>query len=86
VNFNIIRRKIGKFFPHKFVHLLLSVTDPFLNFILTLLTLLTYVSTIHFILSFSELGLNVLLTSHRFAFCAGFFFFAYKSPIIIIII
>jgi len=35
-----------KFFSHSFLRLLLSVTDPFLNFILTLLTLLTYVWTI----------------------------------------
>ena len=42
-NFNVITQKIGKFFPHSFLRLLLFVTDPFLNFTLTLLTLLAYV-------------------------------------------
>ena len=42
-NFNVITKKIGKFFSHSFLRLLLTVTDPFLNFLLTLLTLLTYV-------------------------------------------
>jgi len=45
-NFNVITQKIGNFFSHSFLRLLLTVTDPFLNFILTLLTLRTYVWTI----------------------------------------
>jgi len=45
-NFNVITQKIGNFFSHSFLRLLLTVTDPFLNFLLTLLTLLSYVWTI----------------------------------------
>ena len=45
-NFDIITQKIGNLFSHSFLRLLLTVTDPFLNFILTLLTLLTCVWTI----------------------------------------
>ena len=45
-NFNVITQKIGNIFSHSFLRLLLSVTDPFLNFLLTLLTLLTYDWTI----------------------------------------
>jgi len=45
-NFDIVTQKIGKVFSHSFLRLLLSVTEPFLNFILTFLTLLTYLWTI----------------------------------------
>jgi len=45
-DFKVITQKNGKWFSHSFLRLLLCVTDPFFNFILTLLTLLTYVWTI----------------------------------------
>jgi len=60
-NFNVITQKIGKFFSHSFFRLLLTVTDPFLNFLLTLLTLLTYVWTIRL----SYLALCTLCNSFR---------------------
>jgi len=44
-NFNVITQKIGQFFSHSFLRLLLSVTDPFLNIFLTVLALLTYLWT-----------------------------------------
>ena len=52
---------MAKFFSHSFLRLLLTVTDPFLNFLLTLLTLLTYVWTIRL----SYLALCTLCTSFR---------------------
>ena len=39
-NFNVITQKIGNFFFLSFLRLLPTVTDPFLNFLLILLTLL----------------------------------------------
>ena len=54
-------RRLETFFSHSFLRLLLTVTDPFLNFILTLLTLLTYVWTIRL----SYLALCTLCNSFR---------------------
>jgi len=45
-NFDIITQKIGNLFSRSFLRLLLTVTDPFLNFIMTFRTLLTDVWTI----------------------------------------
>jgi len=62
-NFSVITQKIGNFFSHSFLRLLLTVTDPFLNFLLTLPTLLTYVWTIR--LSYLLCALCVIVSAPR---------------------